>query len=145
MSLRVVVDELSELAVDGVVLDGDVDSDSLLELDDVVLQCLNFDFGILELSQELEGCLVGAVDLVLEFKDIVRGSLKLLLELELLSIDLSELLESASKLVLNIFLLGDDFLKSDDGRVEFKNGALLAYSLIVRYDLGNDNMIWLQK
>ena len=97
------------------------------------------------MSQELEGCLVGAVDLVLEFKDIVRGSLKFLLELELLSIDLSELLESASKLVLNIFLLGDDFLKSDDGRVEFKNGALLAYSLIVRYDLGNDNMIWLQK
>jgi hypothetical protein len=71
LSLWVVVDELSELLVDNVILDWDVDGNSLLKLDDVVLEGLNLNLGILELSKEFEGSLVGLIDFLLKFKDVV--------------------------------------------------------------------------
>ena len=47
LPVGVVVDELSQALVNGVVLHGDVHRDPLLQLDYVVLQSFNFDFGVL--------------------------------------------------------------------------------------------------
>jgi hypothetical protein len=48
-SLWVVVNVLSELLIDEVILDRDVYGDSLLELDNVLLECFDFGFSILQL------------------------------------------------------------------------------------------------
>jgi hypothetical protein len=69
--LGVVVDELGESFVDLVVLDRNVDGNPLLELDDVVFESFDLDFGVFELLEEFEGGLVGLVDLFLELLDVV--------------------------------------------------------------------------
>ena len=75
LSFRVVVNELRESFIDEVVLHGNVDGNSLFQLDDVVLESLYFDLGILQLLQKLQRCLVCLVNIVFEFQDIVRGGL----------------------------------------------------------------------
>lgn len=67
LSLRVVVNKLSKALVDGVVLNWDVDSNTLLQLNDVVLKSLNLNLSVLQLSEEFETSLVSLVDLVLHF------------------------------------------------------------------------------
>ena len=47
--LGVVVDELSQFFVDLIVLNWDVNCDSLFEVNDVSLECANFNFSILQL------------------------------------------------------------------------------------------------
>jgi hypothetical protein len=71
LSVWVVVDELSQPLVDCVVLSRDVNCDTLLQLYYVVLESFDFDLCVLELSEQLERCLVGLVDLVLESQDVV--------------------------------------------------------------------------
>lgn len=47
--LGVVIDELSQFFVDLIVLNWDVNCDSLLEVNNVSLECANFNFSILQL------------------------------------------------------------------------------------------------
>ena len=47
--LGVVIDELSQFFVDLIVLNWDVNCDSLLEVNNVSLKCANFNFSILQL------------------------------------------------------------------------------------------------
>ena len=70
-SFRIVVDELSKLLINLVVFDWDVDSDLLLQLDDVVLQSFNLHFGIFQLFEELQRHLLGTVDLLFKQLDVV--------------------------------------------------------------------------
>jgi hypothetical protein len=89
-SFRVVVDELSKLLVYRVILHGNVNCDSLFELDDVVLESFNFDLCVLELLQKFKGCLIGFVSLLLLLKQVITGSFKVLLESSFLLIKLGD-------------------------------------------------------
>ena len=51
LSVRVVVDELSKSLVNNIILNWDIDSNSLLQFNDVVLEGFNFDFSIFQLSK----------------------------------------------------------------------------------------------
>ena len=123
-SFGVVVDVLGEALVDGIFLDGNVDSDSLLEINDVLLERFNLDLGILQLLEELERSLVGSVHLLLKVDDVLGRLIKLLLELGLLGGQLDVESLGRSKLRLDILLLGDDLLEGDDGGLEVLNLGL---------------------
>jgi hypothetical protein len=82
-SLWVVVDVLSQLLVDDVVLHRDVHSDSLLEVNNVLLKRSNLNLSLLELLEELERNLVALVDLLLHGDDVVSGLIQLHLQLVL--------------------------------------------------------------
>ena len=83
-SLGVVVNEFSKLSVDWVFLHWNVNSDSLLEVNDVLLERINLDLGILQLLQELQRSLVSLVDLLFKFENVVGRIVKLSLEALLL-------------------------------------------------------------
>ena len=83
-SLGVVVNEFSKLSVDWVFLHWNVNSDSLLEVNDVLLKRINLDLGILQLLQELQRSLVSLVDLLFKFENVVGRIVKLSLEALLL-------------------------------------------------------------
>ena len=80
-SLGIVVDELCELAVDHVVFHGDVDGYSLLQINDVLLQRLDFNLGVLQLLQQFQTDLVTLVHFLLHLDDVVRCILKFVLQL----------------------------------------------------------------
>ena len=83
VAIGIVVDVLSKLGVDGVRLDGDVDGDASLEVDDVGLESLNLDFQDLHLFEQLQAGLVGLEALVLDALDVGGGGLELALQLVL--------------------------------------------------------------
>ena len=79
-AVGVVVDVLGQSVVDRVVLDGDVDRDARLQVNDVLLEDLDFDLRVLEALQQLEGDLVALVDLVLELSHVLRGMMQVVLD-----------------------------------------------------------------
>ena len=79
-SLWVVVDELSKFLICGVSLDWNIHSDSLLEVNDVLLKSLDFNFGIFELFQEFKRSLVSFINFLLKFKNVIRTVKNFLLE-----------------------------------------------------------------
>ena len=110
LSLRVVVDELSQTFVNRVILHRNVHCNALLKLDDVVLKSLIFTLCVLEVSQELKRGLVGLVDFVFQFEDIVRSCLLLTLENRLLSVNLLVSHSLPVELVFDVSLLNEDRL-----------------------------------
>jgi len=98
LAIGVVVDVLSDALVDHVVLDGNVDGDSSLQVDNVVAVSLDLGshgfnlsqhvlillFELLHLLQELEVLSLLVVELVLEVLDVCRCSLQVVLQLFLL-------------------------------------------------------------
>ena len=77
LAVRVVVDVLSQLLVDRIVLDRDVDSDTRLKVDDVLTQLLDlvvglFDFGfvVFHLLEHLKLGVLRLVVLLLELTDV---------------------------------------------------------------------------
>ena len=88
LALGVVVDVLSDLLVNLVVLDGDVDRDPRLEINDVVLQVLNLSqvvlahvLTLLKLSQKLEALHTRLVEFTFEVIDVLGSVGQLSLEL----------------------------------------------------------------
>jgi len=120
-SFGVVVDEFSELSVSLILLDWDVYSDSLLEINDVLLQSINLDLSILKLLQKLQGSLVGFVNLLLKLKNVVSGVVELSLKCLLLREKFGISLLGSGELSLNVFFLSDDFLKANDDRLMGNN------------------------
>ena len=113
-SFRVVIDEFSQLSIDWILLDWDVNSNSLLQVDDVLLEGINFNLSILELLQELKRGLVSLVNFFLKFKNVVSSIVKFSLEILLLSEQFLVSILNSCKLGLNIFFLSDDLLETDD-------------------------------
>jgi len=79
-ALRVIVDVLSDLLINLVILDGDVDSDSRLQIDNVVLQVLDLGkvilaliLALLQLTQQLKALHSWLVELTLEVIDVLWG------------------------------------------------------------------------
>ena len=118
-SFRVVVDELGELSVNGIILNWDVNSNSLFQVNDVLLKSLNLNLSILELFQKLKGSLVGLVDFFLEGDDVVGGLIKIILNLLLLLDEGGIVLLVSSELGFNISFVGDNLF-------QFEVGGLLA-------------------
>ena len=84
LALWVVVDVLSNLLVDLIVLYRDVHRDSRLQVDDVVLQILDLvhvvnakSFTVSQLFQDFEGLCAGQIELILELVDEVLSVLQL--------------------------------------------------------------------
>ena len=83
-SFRVVVNELGKLSVNRIILNWNVNSDSLFQVNDVLLKSLNLNLSILELFQKLKRCLVGLVHFFFEGNNVVGGLVKIVLNLVLL-------------------------------------------------------------
>lgn len=132
-SFRVVVDELGELSVNGIILDWDVNSNSLFQVNDVLLKSFNFNLSILELFQKLKRSLVGLVHFFLQGNDIVGGLVKIVLNLLLLLDERGIVLLASNKLGLNISFVGDDLFQLDDGSLLAQNlsGQLLDLDLLL--------------
>jgi len=132
-SFRIVVDELGELSVNGIILDWDVNSNSLFQVNDVLLKSFNFNLSILELFQKLKRSLVGLVDFFLQGNDIVGGLVKIVLNLLLLLDERGIVLLASNKLGLNISFVGDDLFQLDDGSLLAQNlsGQLLDLDLLL--------------
>ena len=81
LAVRVVVDVLCQLGVDCVRLDGDVNSDSALKVNDVLLQGLYLGLKVAHLLQQLQARLVRLEALLLKLHDVVCGRLHLPMEL----------------------------------------------------------------
>jgi len=129
--LGVVVDELSQLLVDGVFLHGDVDGNSLLQINDILLESFNFNFSFLQLLQQLQRRFVGLVNLLFKLKDVLRGVVHLLLDALLLITHLLEVSDGGSQLLLDIFLLLDDFSLGEDGALVLEDLLSLLLNLNV--------------
>jgi len=132
-SFWVVVDELGELSVNGIILDWDVNSNSLFQVNDVLLKSFNFNLSILELFQKLKRSLVGLVHFFLQGNDIVGGLVKIVLNLLLLLDERGIVLLASNKLGLNISFVGDDLFQLDDGSLLAQNlsGQLLDLDLLL--------------
>jgi len=132
-SFRIVVDELGELSVNGIILDWDVNSNSLFQVNDVLLKSFNFNLSILELFQKLKRSLVGLVHFFLQGNDIVGGLVKIVLNLLLLLDERGIVLLASNKLGLNISFVGDDLFQLDDGSLLAQNlsGQLLDLDLLL--------------
>ena len=128
-ALRIVVDVLSKALVSGILSHGDVDSDSLLQVDDVLLQRLDLNLSVLELLKQLQRGLVGLVDLLLEREDVVGGLLELAADLGVSLLEVLDGQVGRGKLSLDVLLLGDDLLEADD------DGGQLAHLRRQRVDL----------
>jgi len=87
----------------------------LLQIDDVLLESLDFDLSILELFQKFQGSFVGLVDFLLEFKNVIRGVVKFVLKGVFLGKKLLDLLLSCQMLIVNISLMMDSLLVANDG------------------------------
>ena len=70
LAVRVVVDILGQLVVDGGAFDGDVDGNACLQINDVLLQRLALILFIAKTSEQLKGGLVGLIALVLKTGNI---------------------------------------------------------------------------
>jgi hypothetical protein len=103
--LRVVVDELGEFLIRGIFLDWDIDGDSLFQIDDILFQSFNFNFGIFQLFQKLKRCLVGFVNFLFQFEDVIRRVFKFAAEGLLLLQKLLDLLFRSGMVVLDVLLL----------------------------------------
>ena len=78
--------------VDRVVFDGDVDGDSALQVDDVLLEDLNFDLCVFEALEQLQGDLVALVDLVLELGHVLGGVVQVVLDARFRLLTLTQVL-----------------------------------------------------
>jgi len=85
-SLRVVVNEFCQFLINTIVLDWNVDSNSLFEIYDVLLKSSDFNFSILELLKEFQADFVGLENLFLHVDDVIGGLFQLLLKLLLLTL-----------------------------------------------------------
>jgi len=74
----------------------------LLEFNDVLFKSFNLELCIFEAFEEFKGCLIGFVDLFILLKEIVRGAVKISLELVLLLDEDSNLDVRFSELSFNI-------------------------------------------
>lgn len=77
LALGVVVDVLCEFLVDLIVLDGDVDCDTRLQVDNVGFECINFTFTVLQLLEQFVGCLVLLVNTRFLLYYVVACSIKI--------------------------------------------------------------------
>ena len=80
LSVGVVVDVLGKRLVDGVALDGNVDGNSRLQVDDVGLEGLHLSFEVSHGLEELEGGSVSGVAFLFKLDDVTGGSLHFFLE-----------------------------------------------------------------
>ena len=70
-SLWVVVNEFSQFLVHGILLHWDVNGDSLLQVNYVLLESLNLSLSILQLLQQLEGSFVSFINFLFKLKNVV--------------------------------------------------------------------------
>ena len=133
LSLWVVVDELSQTTINRVFLDWDVDSNSLLEFDDVVLQSFILAFSVLQVSEELERCLVSLVDLVLKLEDIVRCCLLLTLQGCLLLVELFVAVSLGCELDLDVYLLDESSLLLEDDAAQLDNEMVSELHEVIKF------------
>lgn len=75
-ALGVIIDVLGELLVDRVVLDGDVDCNSGLQVDDVGLECVDLMLAVLQLLEQFETRGVFSVDLRLQVQNVLTRLLE---------------------------------------------------------------------
>lgn len=117
LAVWVVVDVLSKLLVDRVVLDWNVDSNTRLQVNNVLTQSLDFSFVSLQLFKHFKVVLLRLVEFSLKTRNVLNGSIKMRLKFSLGCLHLIVMHLPSGKLLLNIFLLLEK-------RLEFCNGAL---------------------
>lgn len=91
-AVGIIVYVLCESMVDRVVLDGDVDGDAALQVDDVLLEDLDFDLCVFETLQQLQGDLVALEDFVLELSHVFRGVVQVVLDARFRLLTLTQVL-----------------------------------------------------
>ena len=125
LPVGVVVDVLSELLVDRVILHGNVDRDTRLEIDDVLSQRLNFVLVVFHLLKHLELRRLRLVEFLLKLADVCRGALKLLLQLLLARLHVLMVGFPGSQLLLNIFLLRAACIELENGALQLERHILV--------------------
>ena len=125
LPVGVVVDVLSELLVDRVILHGNVDRDTRLEIDDVLSQRLNFALVVFHLLKHLELRRLRLVEFLLKLADVCRGALKLLLQLLLARLHVLMVGFPGSQLLLNIFLLRAACIELENGALQLERHILV--------------------
>jgi hypothetical protein len=132
-SFWVVVDELGKLSVNSIILNWNVNSNSLFQVNDVLLKSFNFNLSVLELFQKLKRSLVGLVHFFLERNDVVGGLVKIVLNLLLLLNERGIVLLAGVKLGLNISFIGDYLFQFQDCCLLAQNsrGQILYFDLFV--------------
>jgi hypothetical protein len=83
LTVRVVVDVLGNTLVNRIVLDGNVNCDTRLKVDDVLSKCFNLRLILLKLVEKIKRSPLGVVEFFLKLQDVCRGSGQLVLELDL--------------------------------------------------------------
>ena len=134
LSVRVVVDILSKLPVDSVVLDWDVHGDTRLQIDDVLAELfnllvslINLPLVLLHLLEHLQLHRLRLVELLLKLVDVRRSAFQLHLELALASFHAVVVGFPGVSLLLDIAFLGQDCVFLEDCAFKFDN-RLLALS-----------------
>ena len=124
-ALWIIVDELSQFAVNVVLLHWDIHSNSLLQVNDVLLEGVNLDLSILELLEQLQRCLICLVDFLFKLKDVVSAILKF--DSQGISSLLVVLLplEGVIKLLLDILFLSEELFEGEDLAVAHQNCLLM--------------------
>ena len=78
--LRIIVDKLSELLVDLVIFDRDVDGDPMLQVVHILFEGVYFHLGVLELFEKIQRRLIGLVYFFLELQNIIGRIFVILLQ-----------------------------------------------------------------
>jgi len=109
LAVRVVVDVLSNLFVDLVIFDGDVNRDSRLQVDDVVAENLNFllhviavTLGSSQVLEQVQLVDLRLVELVLKVSDVLSGTVQVILQSLFLLLHLLAVLHNHQVLILDV-------------------------------------------
>lgn len=86
LPVRVVIHVLCKPLIYQVILDRNVDRDAGLEVQAVLLECLDFDLCLLKPLQQLERFLISCIHFVLKFAHVLGSSVQIVLELAFLSL-----------------------------------------------------------
>ena len=141
LTLGIVVDVFGEFLVDRIFLHWDVNGDSLLQVDDVLLEACNLNLGVFQLLEHLKAYLVRLVNLFLhdesELRRLLQLQLKSRLDFQLHGQLFAEALVFLREHVVALLLRHGELVEGDVRDLELGHFCrLLRTKSLVLYKLG---------
>ena len=134
LTVWVVVDILGKFLVNGVPFNGNVDRNSRLEVNNVLSQSFNFLLVVLQLLQHVNLILFRLVETLLKLSNVLRRTLKLLLQFGLGLLHVVMMSFPGGQLLFHVFLLGQS-------RVEFEHSAFKFGGQLLELFEGNGQLV----
>ena len=131
-SFWIVVNEFCQLFIDCVFFYRNIYCDSLFQINNVLLQCFNFNFGIFKLFQKLKRSLISFIHFFFKLKNVISCIFKFFLKIIFLNIKWIVYMNlSRFKLLFNILFFCNDFFERNNSGFMLQNHWIMSLNLEV--------------